>query len=217
MRNVIIFGLLLVLGMTFYCAEVGQAQTFAPVPVTATFPAGTFSGKISKVIANYPYDGTTDTWPLASAPSETSMSFGSLVELTDAATGAKLGVFAPSDRRYYVIDLAVSGGGLPSTLNVSVAWTGDAVLASHTSVTCKTVKNDATGKTIDVATIAGPQAANATIRNLTIADFTNKWVRMIVGIYVRAAGATSDPAGLSPFTAADIANTYSGQLTVTVL
>lgn len=216
-RNALIFGLLLVLGMSFYCAEVGQAATTTNIPVSANFPQGTFAGKVTKVLANYPYDGTTDTWPPASTPSETSMSFGTLVELTDPATGAKLGVFAPSDRRYYVIDLAITGGGLPASISVSVVWSGDATLAKHTAVTCKTVKNDASGKTIDVATIAGPQAASASIRNLTVADFTDHWVRLFVGIYVRPQGATSDPAGLSPFTAADVANTYSGQMTVTVL
>jgi len=213
----ILIGVLLVFSMCFYCANVGQTQT--TIPVAVTFPAGAFSAKISKVISNAPFDGTTDTWPTASAPSETSMSFGTLVELKDPATGAPLGVFGPADRRYYAIDMAISGGGAPTSISVSLAWTGPdaALLGKHVSATYKTMTFVAGGNPSEV-TFAGPQPISTSVGPFGIAAFTGHWIRLYAGVFVPTAGAPAvDPTGLVPFTSADVSRSYSASLQITVI
>jgi hypothetical protein len=218
-KRKIVIGVLLVLSMCFYCANVGQTQT--TIPVSVTFPPGAFTAKISKIIANSPFDGTTDTWPAASAPSETSMSFGSLVELTDPATGAKLGVFGPSDRRYYAIDMAISGGGAPTSISVSIAWVGAdaAVLGPHISATYKTMTwVSATSNPTEVPVIAGPQPISTSVGPFGMAAFTGHWIRLYAGVFVPVAGAPAvDPTGLVPFTAASAAKSYNASLQITVI
>ncbi|GEM_PF-5216572 len=202
---------------------------------SVTMPAGTVGFHISKIIANCPFDGTTDTWPTFPSPSLTSLSFATLSELTALTyppcpavdTGVKLGVFGPSDRGYYAVDIAVSGGGFPPSVSVTTSMPSDPaigtttlghkILATYTHVT---FVGPAATNTVDDATPFGIGNL-ATGRTLGTSDFTGHWVRIYIGVAIPHATALSGddpvtklPPNTFPWTASDPASSFSGMFRI---
>ena len=201
----------LAVGLSLLCASVAFAFT-----VGATLPAGGLQTHITAIQANTPYDGTTDSW--TTLPAATDLSFGSLTELVDPITGP-LGVFGPSDRRYYAIDISIGGGGgLPTTGTVTVVYTpgahdaGAKYTAAFDLITWQAATPPASYPTSHI--IAPKLLSNVNESFTPLANFfAGKWVRMYLGIITNPATA---PAGGSAFTGADAAQAYTGTLTISL-
>ncbi len=194
------------------CTQVfGQA-----IDVSATIPTGSYSATITGIL--YVSPSGPDDW--ATIGKVNSMTFGELAEISDI-TGKKLGVFAPSDKRYYAIDIGISGGGKPVFPGIAVEWSdhgslglGDRVGATYKLMTWKSA-TESTEETFATQLInAGtPSAVN------TEASYDGHWVRIYVGIITDPAlfGFT-DPveAAKHIFSYNTPAGTYSGTLTIRI-
>lgn len=208
--------LILAVGLTLLLTSVALAASFT---VGSTLPQGGLTTKITAVQANSPYDGSTDSW--TALPAASDLSFGTLAELVDPVTGP-LGVFGPSDRRYYAIDIAIGGGGgLPTTGGVSVVYTPGANDAGNKYVAAFVGITWAAPPVLPSAYVVTPLIANKLLTNVN-EDFTplntyfsGKWVRMYLGIVTNPAGAGM-PAGAQAFTGADAAQAYTGTLAITL-
>ncbi|MBN1914002.1 MAG: hypothetical protein JW788_06350 [Candidatus Omnitrophica bacterium] len=177
--------------------------------LTTTLPAGSFSAKMSKITANPPYDGSTDTWgtavPLAN------MAFGTLVELTDTL-GTPLAIFAPSDNGYYAIDIGFGGGGGMSTPpTVTVTYGGD--LAMRQRVNTAYVQKQYGEATEAPATKLYMTDAVPTFVSQSASYQGGKWVRIYIGINTNW-DSVADPSGNHVFTYATPSGTFSATMTI---
>lgn len=236
------FFVLLCLISFFVCMNVTESKA-VDLPTSVTMPAGALGIHITKVIANCPFDGSTDTWQ-SSPTSLEALAFSQLKELTllkfppcpATDLGTKLGVFGPTDRDYFALDIAVSGGGFPSSVSVTTSMTsnppvgdtflGNKITATYTHVTFIS-GNDPLDTADDPDTVddptpfkVGPLSSGTT---LGTADFTGHWTRIYVGVAIPHATAqfgddpvTKLPPNVFPWTAGDPANSFSGSFQVNV-
>lgn len=193
----------------------------APLTVGATLPSGAVNVTVSKIIANPPYDGkgVNDTWPVKGTPSETSLTFGTLAELKDD-DGLPLAVFGPADRRYYALDIAVSGGGFPAGVNwVNINFTDNSptpikVFGKKLSATYFSMKWVSATQNPDQVLLK--RDILGTAQSFPSSQFQGFWLRLLVGVYTPPGPLNTDPqpAGAEPFTYTDVAAAYTGQLTI---
>jgi len=204
--------LLLAVGLSLLLTSVALAASFT---VGGTLPAGGLTTKITAIQANTPYDGSTDSW--TALPAATDLGFGTLTELKDSFGGG-LGVFGPSDRRYYAIDIAIGGGGgLPTSGTVTVVYTdgtpssGKKYVAAFDRITWAPGVPPAS---FVVEHVVVPKLLLNVNESFGLAaNFAGKWIRMYLGIITNPATA---PASGEAFTGADSAVAYSGSLAITL-
>lgn len=212
-----IFVVLSLAGLLFVYVSSAQAQ--ASIDVSLTLPQGTVGYKMSKVIANPPFDGTTDVFGPAT---ETSVNFGTLAEVISDGSGGipagtALGIFAPADHSYFAIDIAPQGGTFPvSVTQVSVSYTSNSggVEAGKISATSKQMTFLGFGINPQEDLIA-KELLN-TLPRIFLKDpyFTGHWVRVYVGVVTNPT-ADGFPA-TAVFTAGDYSGLYSGTFGITV-
>ncbi|MDD5668737.1 MAG: hypothetical protein PHE58_01720 [Candidatus Omnitrophica bacterium] len=209
------------------CAVFLHTSITQAVDISIQFPTGSPSIQISKIIANSPFNGTTDTWPAKGSPSESSFGFGALKELTDPQTGEKLGVFGPADRRYYAIDLGVSGGGTPTnfdgfqisyrTNSSSAVNEGDKIVVVVKTMTFVDVGKNPTEDPRDIVLLKNVSS----IKRISASDFQGHWIRLYIGIITnpKDSSLTGVPGVDSTkptnvFTSGDAGGSYSGTFTI---
>jgi hypothetical protein len=197
-----------------------SAQVFgqtSSIPVTAAIPEGSYGATVTGII----YTGTgTDDWTTIGKVD--TMTFGTLEEIIDT-NGKKTGVFAPRDKRYYAIDIGVSGGGNPSSFpGIVVEWSGDdpnMSLGNRVGATYKLMtwvsSTSSTETTFATQLVNAPPPAQVN----SAASYNSHWVRIYVGIITDPAlfGFT-DPvtAANHIFTYTTTAGAYSGNLAIRI-
>lgn len=199
------------IGLGAYTQVFGQT-----VEVSATIPTGSYGATITGIL--YVSPSGPDDWTTIGKVN--TMTFGELAEISDIS-GKKLGVFAPSDKRYYAIDIGISGGGKPVFPGIAIEWSdhgslglGDRVGATYKLMTWKSA-TESTEDTFATQLInAGtPGAVNSEV------SYDGHWVRIYVGIITDPAlfGFT-DPveAAKHIFSYNTPAGTYSGTLTIRI-
>lgn len=185
--------------------------------LTATI-SGITGSSISAQTVTPPPPGTTGTTVWAPVTG-TALSFDPLTLQTYTVSGVTYQAFAPN--HYFAIDIAGTGGaGTPSTtLNYvegtsPTGSTSDQKLGNRANITYRALKYNPTGAPTEYVITSHMggllrNVINETITPAQVTGTTGSWLRVYLGLNN---GQTS---GQTPFSPADPAGVYTGQLTIT--
>jgi hypothetical protein len=206
-----ILAILALVSVAFFFGSTCLAATpyTTPISVGATLPEGTLGYDIHEIT-----DPTGAVW----GPVVSGFDFGTLKELIDPATGLGLGVFSSDRGQYFVVDLAYSGGGAPSSLsNVQISLSDPAspLATRMTGTYFKAVFTSATTPP-DENALFSTALTFAAPTNIASSTFSGGWARFYVGIVTNPT-AVGMPADADVFTAATTAGSYSASVIITAL
>lgn len=206
-------GLLVILSLLIFSSFVQTiclAATDAgnPISLGAILPAGSLKYTIHEIT-----DPTGAVW----GGEVTGFNFGTLEEISDLS-GVPLGVFASQGGKYFVVDLAVSGGAFPPSVpSVNVTFsatdgtTSPAGLWTRATMTYKQAVFQVGLPPLEIDNL-GPTAYRLdSLVSIPSSTFSGGWARMYVGIVTNPLAANM-PSGANVFTAVDAAQTYSGTI-----
>ncbi len=205
----------LILGGLFLLAQTGGVVGAQTIVVSATVPSAT---GISLTVT--PVNATTNVWNTgATIVNPAAISFGIL---TYNATSL---IYLPTN--YYAIDIGTTGGaGSPTVAVTYVEGTGTANpngvatngLGTKSTATFVTTSGSGTNTT-DAQTSLGKKRLidlTGAAGELTSIP-SGSWERVYLGIWTGSTTTPADPTNGKPFSNTDVAGTYSGSLTFTVV
>lgn len=195
-----------------------SVATAATISAQTTLPPATgLSVAVSRV------QGTTWT-PVATGDP---INFGPLTLYSGTVGGKAWSVFLPD--YYYVLDIALTGGGFDPTKSVNIGFTPGSTpsgavgnLGDRATITyCKTVltnwNTNTTTDTILTALGDGGKKLLKTAQIVPLTQVSGGWLRLYVGICaLDPAAVPADPAGAMIFSPADPTGDYTGSISVTL-
>jgi len=201
-------GLLIVVGVTLLACSVAFANS-VNVGMSVNFAAGTtVEVKSSEINSNNTTTPTDDTWGTTTTISSGGSTSGTINFSSRPLVKNPTFNFY-STGYYYAVDVAPLGGGWGGPVTLSYT-PGTPDIADHAVITLtKAVYVSATSSTDT------PFTAKLALDNLPasvpVSSVSGGWLRMYLGL---ATGDTGEPVGVTPFTGASPAGTYSGTLTI---
>ena len=200
----------------FLCSAVAFANTVS-VGLSATLAAATGVSVVSTEINTHlNTDINDDTWGTPVTISSGTTTSGTINFSSHSMVLDPTYKFY-STGYYYAVEVAPVGGGWSGPISISYT-PGATDIGQHASIAfAKCVYNAATGLGTDADLQAStPRTTKyslnsipASLRSIPVPIITGGWLRMYVGI-----ATDSTISGVSPFTAATPAGTYTGTLTV---
>lgn len=199
----------LILGGLFFLLSQAAAVSAQTLTVSATIPAAT---GLSLTVTPVTIAGVFGT-PSTTA---TTIPFGTLT------FNSTLGIYLPAD--YYAIDIGTTGGAGTPIVNITYAEGTNPNNPGGTTDglgTKTTATFDVDTTTSDVVSALGKKRLidlTGTAGELPAGDIpVGDWERVYIGVWSGSTTAPADPSNGKPFSNTDVAGTYTGTLTFTVV
>lgn len=205
----------LILGGVFLLAQTGGVLGAQTITLSATVPPAT---GIQLTVT--PVNATTNVWNTgATVVNPSTITFGTLTYNTTNS------IYLPAN--YYAIDIGTTGGaGSPTVAVTYVEGTGTANpngvatngLGTKSTATFVTTSGSGSNTTDTQTSLSKKRLIDLTGSAGELTSIpSGSWERVYVGIWTGTTVAPADPANGKPFSNTDIAGTYSGALTFTVV
>ncbi|OGX18776.1 MAG: hypothetical protein A3K83_02405 [Omnitrophica WOR_2 bacterium RBG_13_44_8b] len=201
-------GLLIVVCATLLACSAAFANS-VNVGMSVNFAAGTsVEVKSSEINSNNTTAPADDTWGTTTTISSGGNASGT-INFSNRPLIKNPTFNFYSTGYYYAVDVAPLGGGWGGPVTLSYT-PGTPDIADHAIITLAKAVFVTPTQSTDTA-FTGKLALDNLPSSVAVASVSGGWLRMFIGL---ATGDTGEPAGVTPFTGATPAGTYTGTLTI---